>query len=72
MRPVHYLVWQRFRMACGRTPESVYTSASFWELVTCVDCLAARDQLGQPVDDLADRPLFRTGSGMSRTLARLV
>lgn len=40
----HYLVWQQFRMACGRKPDEVSASASFWMYVDCPECLAAVDR----------------------------
>lgn len=41
-KSVHFLVWRRFAMACGKRPAEVWTSASFWDQVTCKACLEAR------------------------------
>lgn len=47
---IHYLVPFKFRMACGRRSEDSYSSASFWEPVTCTKCLEHKSHYGASED----------------------
>lgn len=45
----HFLEWRRFRMACGKRPDQIWNSASYWSMVTCPKCLR-REPLGETRD----------------------
>ena len=43
---VHFLWWQRFKMACGKRPHEIKEFSSRWSSVTCKKCLE-REALGE-------------------------
>jgi len=43
MKVTHWLRWRRFRMACGKRPQDVEATTSYWAQVTCPACKDARE-----------------------------